>query len=232
MLFCLAFSDWGHLLSIIPDKQLKNSFNTRSLSLLSVLICFGFFSAGFDKALHWINYDFSTSGSIAWYYKQQRSHLLGPFFPVLVPFWGFKIVDYIVVAFELSPLIFLLSGPKAWRLWLVGACVFHFCNTVFLNINFSSFALAYLAFADWSLLYEWLERRINKTILSLSLLIIACVLLYRIFLLATNTYSSNLFVSDDNVKGTLYFSIAIWMGSILLLISTPGVIYGRKVSPK
>jgi hypothetical protein len=228
MLFCLAFSDWGCLLAIVPDQPLKRNFNTRSLSLLSVLICFGFFSAGFDKALHWINLDFNTSGSAAWYYKQERAYLLGPFVPGLVPFWGFKVLDYVAVAFELSPILFLLTGPRAWRMWLIFACLFHLSNTVFFNLDFTPFAIAYLAFADYSSLYNWLKRNAKRTIIVSGSFILVLVFLYRIHLLLTNVQSLNLFVLDIDVKGSLYFSIVIWVLSISLLILNVRQIAGNK----
>ena len=220
MLFCLAFSEWGRDLALVPDKALNSDFNIKSLSLLSVLICFSFFSAGFEKALHWINFDFSTSGSAAWYYKQQRAYLLGPYVPGIFPFWAFKILDFIAVAFELSPFIFLLIGPKAWRLWLISACIFHLCNTLFFNILFNPFAIAYLAFADSSTFYDWLKRKADTTFMLTTLLMITVVLIYRIYLLTTNCHAANLFLSDNDSEGTLYFAIGIWILSISMLLFT------------
>jgi hypothetical protein len=54
------------------------------------------FTAGFDKALHWINFDLSTG--------------------------GFLSLDATAVAFELSPFFSLLAGRAAWL--LVATC-FH-----------------------------------------------------------------------------------------------------------
>jgi hypothetical protein len=107
------------------------------------------FTAGFDKALHWINFDLSTGGFLSWfysgYYILDRKLLLAPLV-YRVPPQLFKILDYAAVAFELSPFFFLLAGRTAWRAWLLVAICFHLANALLLNIPFYGQVLVYLPF--------------------------------------------------------------------------------------
>lgn len=50
LLLCMCFSNWGSYLAVIPDKKLDPKFNDRALCLLAIFLCFGFFTAGFEKA--------------------------------------------------------------------------------------------------------------------------------------------------------------------------------------
>ncbi|MBD0257998.1 MAG: hypothetical protein ICV83_19975, partial [Cytophagales bacterium] len=54
LLGCMTFSGWGRHLAVLRDKPTKTDSTSRSLSLLSVLLCFAMFSAGFEKALNWV----------------------------------------------------------------------------------------------------------------------------------------------------------------------------------
>jgi uncharacterized membrane protein YphA (DoxX/SURF4 family) len=56
---CLAFTDWGVPYALVPDRRVNPKAATRALATAGVLIAFGFFTAGFEKALHWINFDLS-----------------------------------------------------------------------------------------------------------------------------------------------------------------------------
>jgi hypothetical protein len=153
---CLAFTDWGVHYALIPDPRINPKISRRALATAGLLLVFGMFTAGFEKALHWINLDLSTSGFLSWFYPGyftlDRKLLLAP--AVLkVPPHLFKILDFLAVAFELSPLFFLLSGRIAWRTWLLVATCFHIANALLLNIPFHIHVLVYLPFVAFSRLF-------------------------------------------------------------------------------
>jgi hypothetical protein len=146
---CLAFTDWGVHYALIPDRRADPKVATRALATAGVVIAFGFFTAGFEKALHWVNFNFSSGGFLSWfypgYYLLDRKFLLAPLV-FRVPAQSFKILDYTAVAFELSPFLFLFAGRMAWRVWLLVATCFHLANALLLNIPFYIHVLVYLPF--------------------------------------------------------------------------------------
>src|SRR6266478_919314 len=94
---CLAFTDWGVTYALVPDRRINPKVAARALATAGVLIAFAMFTAGFDKALHWINFDLSTSGFLSWfysgYYTLDRKLLLAPFV-LKVPPQSIKILDF------------------------------------------------------------------------------------------------------------------------------------------
>ena len=146
---CLAFTNWGVNYALVPDRPVNPKVATRALATAGVVISFGFFTAGFEKALHWVNFDFSSGGFLSWfypgYYLLDRKFLLAPL-AFRVPAQSFKILDYTAVAFELSPFLFLFAGRTAWRVWLLVATCFHLANALLLNIPFYINVLVYLPF--------------------------------------------------------------------------------------
>jgi hypothetical protein len=150
---CLAFTEWGVPYALVPDRRVNPKVATRALATAGVLIAFGMFTAGFEKALHWINFDLSTGGFLSWFYGGylilDRKFLLAPLV-FRVPPQLFKILDYAAVAFELSPFFFLLAGRTAWRAWLLIATCFHIANALLLNIPFYGQVLVYLPFVAFA----------------------------------------------------------------------------------
>jgi hypothetical protein len=146
---CLAFTNWGVYYALIPDRRADPKVTTRALATAGVVIAFGFFTAGFEKALHWVNFNLSSGGFLSWfypgYYLLDRKFLLAPLV-FRVPAQSFKILDYAAVAFELSPFLFLFAGRTAWRAWLLVATCFHLANALLLNIPFYIHVLVYLPF--------------------------------------------------------------------------------------
>lgn len=164
LLGCMAFSGWGQHLAVLPDKKTKSDSSIRSLSLLSVLLCFAMFTAGFEKALNWVDFDLKTNGFISWfrhgYYVVDRqfllAHLVNYFPPLLL-----ELFDYAAVALELSPLFFLLHSRKGWQVWLLIVCAFHLVNTLLLNIAFMENIMVYLVFIDFTGLYHKLRSLVS-----------------------------------------------------------------------
>ncbi len=146
---CLAFTDWGVCYALVPDPWINPKVAARASATAGVLIAFEMFSAGFEKALHWINFNLSTGGFLSWfyplYYSLGRTFLLAPVVVKLPP-QLFKIADFTAVGFELSAFFFLLAGRTAWRVWLLLAAIFHITNALLLNIPFYIHVPVYLSF--------------------------------------------------------------------------------------
>lgn len=225
MLFCMAFSGWGAYLAVVPDEVPNKNSTAQSLSLLGVLISFAFFSAGFGKALHWINFDLSTTGTGGWFYSvfyelEKQQFLLAPFIKYL-PFWSFKVMDFIAVCFELSPLLFLLTSKKAWRAWILIACLFHTFNTLMLNINFISIGIIYLAFANFTHLFNKIKYFYSlKLVRPFIYVCLSLIIFVRINYSINSITATNIFLPGNLIEINLYFAIIIWIIILLLFIST------------
>ena len=63
---CMAFSGWGGQLAWLPDRPHRSDAPERSLALLAVCIAFAMFSAGFEKAIFWVDLDLQTGGFLSW----------------------------------------------------------------------------------------------------------------------------------------------------------------------
>ena len=229
LLICMSFSGWGSKLALVPDTLRKSDSPAKSLSLLSILVCFAFFSAGFAKGVKWMNVDFSKSGSAHWfysgYYVMGRTYMLAPLVKN-VPFFFFKLMDYAGVIFELSPLLCLLISRKSWHVWLLVACIFHLLNLLVLNIPFFINSVIYLAFFDYSGLFEKIKGK-------KPLLIIYCIagLLFAIrsYYLFSFKSSSILFIEDDNLKSLLWLYLTGWVIVFVVIFSLTS---GKKDSYK
>ncbi|MFT2011405.1 hypothetical protein ACMA1I_22220 [Pontibacter sp. 13R65] len=222
LLLCMAFSGWGRHLAILPDKKSNLDSTSKSLALLSVLLCFAMFTAGILKAFNWLDFDIETNGFLSWYrngfYGIGRQYLLAPYvkyFPaVLVEFF-----DYAAVVFELSPLLFLLHSRKGWRLWLLIACSFHLSNTLMLNIMFVLNSMVYIVFMDYTWLYNKLQRLLAiphyKYILTGSIVTIGLLRILNVFEQDV-LFSSFLFNGVWTAK--YWFDLTIWGVAIILII--------------
>ncbi len=161
----LSFTNWGADNALIPDKKVSKQVQRRVLAILAVLLCFGMFTAGAAKAIHWVDFDLETGGFLDWFYKGffslERKYLLAPFV-LLVPPQTFEIFDYFAVVFELSPIIALLAGRKWWQLWLLVASIFHLGNTLLLNIPFVGHAPVYLSFIPVSSFLKTAQMQWSK----------------------------------------------------------------------
>ena len=162
---CLAFTDWGVPYALVPDRRINSKVAARALATAGLLIAFGMFTAGFDKALHWINFNLSTSGFLSWfypgYYTLDRRLLLAPLV-LKLPLQFLKILDYTAVAFELSAFFFLLAGRSSWRTWILIATCFHLANALLLNIPFFVHVLIYLPFVAFPVSLEDLTFKITQ----------------------------------------------------------------------
>ncbi|MFG6104606.1 hypothetical protein D0962_11080 [Leptolyngbyaceae cyanobacterium CCMR0082] len=159
VLLVMSFQDWGRYFSVdsllFYGRQVhqESSKPHKNLYFLALLIAFSFFTAGFGKALAWVDFDLSTSGFLSWlysgYFSYGRTHLLAPFIVGLDLPLLWELIDYSAVLFELGFLL-AMFWRRAWYVWLALGCFFHLSNSLLLNIPFNTNAIAYLAFIPWS----------------------------------------------------------------------------------
>lgn len=141
--FSFSLGNWG--------EQKNGRFNLPIPcgTLLALLLSFGMFTAGFEKAIRWVDFNSNTSGFLSWYfsgyYNLGRDQLLAPFITV-IPKIGLELMDYSAVILELSPLACLLLGRRYWIAWCAIACSFHAGTTLFLNISFPYQLFGYVPF--------------------------------------------------------------------------------------
>ncbi|MEM1250888.1 MAG: hypothetical protein AAGI69_00550 [Cyanobacteria bacterium P01_H01_bin.21] len=161
VLLVMQFKNWGEFFSVdyllfSRQKKLDDQATSQPLDnlwLLAVFIAFGFFTAGFGKAIAWLDFDLSTSGFLSWlyngYYNLGRDQLLASFvidldWPLL---W--ELLDISAVIFELG-FLWAMFSQRSWYIWLTIACSFHLANCLLLNIPFTGNSIVYLAFVPWS----------------------------------------------------------------------------------
>lgn len=211
----MAFTNSGVKLALWPDTPLPPVVQNIAIAFYAMAIAFGLFSAGFPKAIMWIDFDTSTSGILRWYYNGYynlgRVDLLAPYFAHM-PLWLLELADYIVPIFESLGFYFLLRSRRHWRLWLVLLCFFHLFNTLILNIPFTRHVLVYGFF----LLPHVLPKNLPST--SKILVVIAPLAL----LLSTNHLYARLFLNTGSLyplELTLYIGLVAWI--ILIAIALP-----------
>lgn len=221
MIGCMAFSGWGIHLAILPDKKVSIVSTARSLSLLSLLLCFAMFSAGFEKALYWLNFDLTLNGFLMWshytYFNDGRQFLLAPYVKFIPPLI-LKIIDISAVIFELSPFIFLLISRKSWRMWLCIACSFHLANTFLLNIPFVINSIVYLSFVNYNWLYNKTKNFIKHPYSRPTIIAsIIAITLWRI-VIAHNSYSKHITIAPTFlIQLDIYIGILIWTIALFIL---------------
>jgi hypothetical protein len=129
--------------------------------LLAVLIAAGFLTAGFGKAIAWIDFDSTENGFLCWlyrgYYSLNRQHLLAPLAVQLRPLWLWEMADIAAVLFELGFLLAMFRR-RSMYLWLFFASGFHLINCLVLNISFFVYSICYVAFVPWAELLPRLKN--------------------------------------------------------------------------
>lgn len=144
-----AFTNSATSFAIRPEKKIN--VHSKTLMFFGITIIFGYFTAGLQKAYHWIDFDLTTNGFLRWvydlYFPATQKPLLAEFFlnanPVLL-----ELIDYSGVLFELSGILFLLYSKLSWRIYLIFASFFHLANALILNIPFT---IHFLVFGIWLL---------------------------------------------------------------------------------
>ena len=221
---CMAFSGWGRYLAILPDKESEFDNTAKSLALFSVLIGFGMFTAGFEKALIWVDFDLTLNGFLDWsqkgIFKSYKDHLLAPYVKYL-PAVLLEFLDYTAVFFELSPFLFLLHSRRGWKVWLLMACTFHLANIFLLNIPFPLHFIVYLAFVDFTWLYHKLNYYLSLPYFKrMAIGVVVLIVLTRMVqLLLGGSIVSASMEQDEAALLNLYVSAAAWCIAIVLVVN-------------
>lgn len=147
-LLLLSLTDWGTVFALLPDAPRGGTANRTTPAFLALLLCYGFFTAGVLKAAFWCDFDPDTGGFLQWFYNRGFFGSRAPLAGVVprLPQGAFEAFDYGAVAFELAPLPMLLLGRRAWRGWILLACLFHLMTILLLDISFITHMPVYLTF--------------------------------------------------------------------------------------
>lgn len=159
----MAFSGWGAAWSIDAKRGKTSNVVAWPLSMLALLLSFGFFSAGWPK-LAWADFDLGTHGARGWlvggWYGLERNKLLAPFFMQVYNPYFWEVMDLTAVAFEIG-FIFTLARREMFRAFLFVAVMFHFANLLMLNIGFLTLIPVYVVFLPWERLLHRVPRSIT-----------------------------------------------------------------------
>ena len=216
-ILCFSLNNWSS--SLKKSKTLP----IPSESLLAIIIAFGMFTAGFQKCFSWIDFNIDYSGFLHWfypgYYNWGKNYLMASSV-FSIPRHIIELFDYLVVIFELSPFIILLSGKRIlWKLWLLIACLFHISNIVLLNIPFLLHAMVYLPFIFPMFLTDLFSRISNKIYNP----IIIAIGFFQILLLFSKEHTIySYFISryETTLYVSLFFFITIFIFGLFSLIDS------------
>ncbi|MCO4822649.1 MAG: hypothetical protein KC469_11310 [Flavobacteriaceae bacterium] len=214
----LAFTNSGTDLAILKDKKLSKKTESLALILLSLIICFGFFSAGISKFIRWIDFDLSTSGFLSWfntgYFLGDSEMLLAPYV-FNIPVFILEILDYITPLFELSAVMFLLNGKKSWFIFLLIACIFHISTLLLLNIDFTLNILTYSIFLLTPLFnrcnFQSKKYHLRIRIFVYFILLIALIKIALVIIDEQVPFSNFLSISQNT---TNYINLFLWIMTI------------------
>jgi hypothetical protein len=225
--FLMAFSGWGNKFSI-DSKQNDNIQSTTyresglPITLIALILGFGFFTAGFPKLLHWIDFDLTTQGVRSWvirgYYEVGRDAFLLPFFAEINSSLFWELLDIVAVIFELGFFISVFK-PSLFRTFVGIAVLFHFTNLLMLNISFYSHLIVYLLFINWSTVKNRTSNNYIKKSLTKRNLIITGII-YVGSLLSINYFFENISIvqfSPFNIILELFTGNAQLVSSFILL---------------
>lgn len=213
----LAFSGWGNHFSLDAKQNRKTgwSYPSYSLLFLALAIAVGFLSAGFPKAVNWIDFDLSTSGVRNWvvnnYFANERTDWLAPVFASLSNVWVWEAMDYAGVLFEVGLALSVIHG-KYFKTFLGIAVLFHFQNYLILNIPFTGLLPVYASFMPW----EYVSDKIPKYYLSKITSLLTSKNLY----IFTPMYIT--FYMTNPLSSVPYFSafkVFLYFGSSMLVIA-------------
>jgi predicted DCC family thiol-disulfide oxidoreductase YuxK len=158
----MAFSGWEACWSIdARNRRAAGPVHAWPVTLLALLLGFGFLSAGLPKVAVWVDFDLSTQGARSWlvdgFYAMGRRRLLAPWFLSISNPYFWEAADLLAVAFETS-FVFSLVDRRAFRTFLFLAVMFHVTNLLMLNITFVWHLPVYAVFLPWEQLTSRLPR--------------------------------------------------------------------------
>ena len=160
--FLLAFTNCGSRFALMKDKTVPDSVQRVALGIVSIVICFGFFSAGITKCIKWIDFDLDTSGFLSWfnlqYFLDDKNKYFLMEYVFHLPKLVLELMDYTAAVFEVSGFFFLLRGKRSWLTFLFMASIFHCLTLILINIDFTLALLVYGIF----LISPFLKRFLKK----------------------------------------------------------------------
>lgn len=223
----LSFTNWGTRLALVPDRPVSVDRQATALGLIGVFIAYGLLTAGLEKAFNWMDFNLQTSGFLRWFYNGYfnlgRQALLMPFV-FDVPMLLIELGEYMAVLFEISGFYFLIRSPRLWRIWLLTACIFHFGNTLVLNISFYIHVVVYGLFLLTPVFRQIVSGLIHtsnkaKYRLLLSMGTIALILGH-VWQRSFSEGSRYLFIQDYAVEleVELMISLGVWFCMILTCV--------------
>jgi hypothetical protein len=205
----MAGAGWGCRYALTPERKVALAQSKKYLMVFALLLCFGMFTAGFPKALSWIDFDLSTSGFLSWYYNNSlflgREYLMAPLVTNF-PLWVAEFFDYSAVFIEMTPFLFLWLSKKHWQLWLTLIGLFHLGNTLFLNISFTIHIPVYLVFFGLSMSPKVISQKAR--VIGIALLMILTII--RMGQLIKNAVPPYLLNPFNDMETELWQAVVIW----------------------
>ncbi|MGD1947656.1 MAG: hypothetical protein ACFB0A_15665 [Croceivirga sp.] len=166
----MAFTNCGSHFALLKDKSVNKDVQKTALVVISVSICFGFFTAGISKFIRWIDFDLNTSGFLSWfntsYYLGEKEKYFLMDYVFKMPVLLLESMDYMAAIYEISGFLFLVRGKKYWLIFLFISGVFHFSTLLLLNIDFTLTLLVYGIFSI-SPLFKRFNKKDSLTIKNL-----------------------------------------------------------------
>lgn len=151
----MGLAGWGNAFSI--DAQCRKSclvpVKPHYISLLVLIIGFGYFSSGYFKLMNsWIDWDINTHAARTWgimtYYREERRALLGYSFTSINNHLFWEFLDYITVLLELSLLIVIIN-QKVFQIVLLILTFFHIVIYLTIGIPFFIHIVIFGIFFPW-----------------------------------------------------------------------------------
>lgn len=155
----MAPSGWGAALSVDARRGVRRPVARWTLSMLALLVGFGFFTAGFAKLIGgWLDpTTHATQGHLVkQFFVRGRQDLLAPQALGLSNGFVWEVLDYLTVFFELGFLVAVFV-PRLFRLFAAAAVLFHCSTVLMLNIAFTFNLIVYAAFLPWDAAYRGLR---------------------------------------------------------------------------
>jgi uncharacterized membrane protein YphA (DoxX/SURF4 family) len=154
----MSFSGWGKAYSIDSLRQNGKAdpgkVESWPLTLLALFIGFMMFTAGFAKLVGgWLYTETqATMGHLfSQYFVKNRQDLLASYILSIDNRIIWELLDYATVIFEIGFLVAIFH-PRATKLFVSFAVLFHFSIMITMNISFLPNFLAYAAFLNWILI--------------------------------------------------------------------------------
>jgi predicted DCC family thiol-disulfide oxidoreductase YuxK len=161
----LAFAGWDACFSIdARDRAGPRAVHAWPVTLLALLVGFGFLSAGLPKLTTWVDFDLSTQGVRSWVFNSWsmgRRRLLLPYFMTVGNGYFWETLDLMAVIFEVG-FFFSLAHRTAFRTFLFLAVMFHLMNLFMVNITFPGHIRLYAVFLPWEQVIQRLPRRVTR----------------------------------------------------------------------